>query len=256
MDRRAGPGTQLAAALEPAPILVDAPRRRGTARSADAGRDPRSDAVPAESLRGDRATLAGPERTTRNATHGIDLAELDEHRPYLFKFAMLQVRESHVAEDMVQETLLAALTAGERFAGRSSVRTWLTSILLHKIADHRRKAWREVSIDARRDEEGADSVETLFQANGRYLEMPQLWRTPEEALTEGRFFEVLEGCIRDLPETAGRVFLLRELMGFTIEEICRELDLSASNCSVLLHRARMRLRGCLESRWFAARQGK
>jgi RNA polymerase sigma-70 factor (ECF subfamily) len=185
-------------------------------------------------------------------TAKIDLAELNEHRPYLLKFAMLQVRDTHLAEELVQDAFLAALTAAERFAGGSSVRTWLTSILLHKIADHRRKAGREISIEAHQGENGSDGIEALFQENGRYVEMPELWRTPEQALTERRFFEVLEHCIQGLSETAARVFLLRELMGLGIQEICNELSVSATNCSVHLHRARMRLRACLEKRWFAA----
>jgi RNA polymerase sigma-70 factor (ECF subfamily) len=185
-------------------------------------------------------------------TQKIDLAELDKHRTYLLKFATLQIREAHFAEELVQDTFLAALTAAERFAGGSSVRTWLTSILLHKIADHRRKAGREISIEAHQGEDGTDGIEDLFRENGRYVEMPELWRTPEQALTERRFFEVLERCIQGLSETAARVFLLRELMGFGIEEICKELSVSTTNCSVHLHRARVRLRACLEKRWFAA----
>ena len=92
----------------------------------------------------------------------------------------------------------------------------------------------------------------MFQANGDYVRAPADWRNPEESLTDRRFAETLEGCLARLPETAKRVFLLRELMGLSIEEICAEALVSATNCSVLLHRARMKLRSCLEDRWFAA----
>ena len=180
----------------------------------------------------------------------IDVSELEQHRPYLVKFAALQIRQREVAEDLVQEVFLAAINGADRFSGRSSVRTWLTSILLHKIADHRGKAGRETSIDALQEADGADSVEALFQANGRYVSMPQEWRDPEDALTDRRFFETLEGCLARLSGTAARTFLLRELMGLSIAEICKEMDVSATNCSVLLHRARMGLRVCLENRWF------
>ena len=181
----------------------------------------------------------------------IDVAELEQHRIYLLKFAGLQIRQKEVAEDLVQEVFLAAVKGADHFAGKSSIRTWLTSILLHKISDHRGKAGRETSIEAMQETDGADSVEALFRANGSYAEMPQDWRNPEEALTDRRFFETLEGCVARLSQTAGRVFLLRELMGLSIAEICKEMAITETNCSVLLHRARMGLRGCLELRWFS-----
>jgi RNA polymerase sigma-70 factor, ECF subfamily len=180
----------------------------------------------------------------------VEISELEQHRPYLVKFAALQIRQKEVAEDLVQEVFLAAINAADRFSGRSSVRTWLTSILLHKIADHRGRAGRETSIQALEERDGADSVEALFQANGRYVSTPQEWRNPEEALTDRRFFDTLEGCLTRLSATASRVFLLRELMGMSITEICKEMGVSETNCSVLLHRARMGLRACLETRWF------
>lgn len=184
-------------------------------------------------------------------TNKLDIAELAQHRPYLLKFAALQVRQKEVAEDLVQEVFLAAVKGADGFSGRASVRTWLTAILLHKIADHRQSVAREVSIEAQQEALGADRVEALFQADGSYISMPREWRNPEDALTDRRFFEALEACLGRLSEAAGRVFLLRELMGLSIEEICKELGLSATNCYVLLHRARMRLRGCLEEDWFA-----
>jgi RNA polymerase sigma-70 factor (ECF subfamily) len=184
----------------------------------------------------------------------IDLSELEQYRPYLVKFAALQIRQKEVAEDLIQEVFLAAIDGADRFSGKSSVRTWLTGILLHKIADHRGAAGRETSIQALEEIDGADGVEALFQANGRYVSMPQEWRNPEEALTDRRFFETLEGCLTRLSATAARVFLLRELMGLSIEEICKEMAVSQTNCSVLLHRARMGLRACLESRWFGQEQ--
>lgn len=189
---------------------------------------------------------------TQPAKPTIDPSEFDEHRPYLVKYAMLQLRDKDVVEDLVQETFLAALTAAGRFSGESSVRTWLTGILIHKMGDQRRKAGREISIDAIAESEGVEDVESLFQANGRYVEMPKSWGNPEAALTEQRFFEALEQCVQGLSATAAQAFLLRELMGFEIEDICKKMNVSATNCSVLLYRGRMRLRACLEARWFGA----
>jgi RNA polymerase sigma-70 factor (ECF subfamily) len=181
-------------------------------------------------------------------------SDLVEHRPYLVKFAVLQVGQKEVAEDLVQEVLLAAIRGLDGFSGRSSLRTWLTAILLNKIADHRRGAARQVSIEAQEEAHGADSIEAMFQANGTYISMPREWRDPQDSLTDKRFFEALESCLSHLSEVGRRVFLLREMMGLSVEEICKELGLSASNCSVLLHRGRMRLRSCLEGGWFAKRQ--
>lgn len=188
------------------------------------------------------------------ATHvpKAEMADLEQHREQLLKFAQLQLRDRAAAEDLVQDTFAAAIAALDRFEGRASVRTWLTKILLNKIADYLRASARQVSIDAASTENESDGLEAFFKANGRYVEMPQAWRNPDEALTQTQFFEVLELCVSGLSRTAGRVFLLRELMGFSVEEICKELGISESNCSVLLHRSRIRLRGCLEKKWFNA----
>ncbi len=182
----------------------------------------------------------------------VSVAELEQHREHLFKFATLQLRDRAAAEDLVQDTFAAAIAALDRFEGRASLRTWLTKILLNKIADHARAAARQVSIDAYAPEDDKDGVEAFFKANGRYVEAPEPWENPDEALTQNEFFEVLEACVSGLSRTASRVFLLRELLGLSVEEICKELGISESNCSVLLHRSRIRLRVCLEKKWFAA----
>lgn len=179
------------------------------------------------------------------------LEDLEQHRAHLLRFALLQVRDRAAAEDLVQDTFASAVAALERFEGRSSLRTWLTTILLNKIADHLRAARRYVSMDASDKVDDGEAIEAFFQANGRYVEMPRVWGNPDQALTQDRFFDALERCVDGLSARAGRVFLLRELMGFTIEEICKELGISESNCSVLLHRSRIRLRACLEKRWFS-----
>ncbi len=179
-------------------------------------------------------------------------AELEEHRPCLLKFAALKLRQKDAAEDLVQEVFLSALKGADGFSGRSSVRTWLTSILLNKIADHHREAGREISVDALLEADGEDGVDALFRKNGRYVRMPQAWRNPEECVTDQRFCDVLEAGLARLSANAGRAFLLRELMGLSVAEICNELQISTTNCHVLLHRARLRLRAFLEERWFAA----
>ena len=167
------------------------------------------------------------------------------------RFALLQVRDRAATEDLVQETMLAALSASERFTGGSSVRTWLTGILRHKIIDLFRKSGREQSIDAFADDSGTDDIDAMFR-DGRYVQTPVDWGDPERLLTERRFMEALERCVQGLPLAASQAFLMREIMGFETEDICKELGVSTTNCWVLLHRARMRLRACLEQSWFGA----
>lgn len=180
--------------------------------------------------------------------------EFEGHRRYLFKFAMLQMRDPDTVEDLVQETMVAALAAADGFSGKSSVRTWLTGILIHKMVDFRRRGGRQqtVSIDAIHEVGGADAVDAFFKENGRYLELPKDWGDPEHALSQSRFLQILEKCVEGLPETGAQVFLLREMMGFSTDEICSELGVTSTNCSVLLYRARMRLRECMEQRWLSA----
>ena len=176
--------------------------------------------------------------------------ELEQHRPYLLRFALLQLRDRSAAEDAVQETLLAALQGASQFAGQSSVRTWLVGILKHKIIDAIRKSSRERPVDPR--EESADDLDALFTDDGHFADVPQEWASPDRSLEERRFFEALERCLQALPKKTAAAFTLRELMGFETEDICKELKISASNCWVMLYRARMSLRACLEQTWFIA----
>ncbi|HEX4797975.1 MAG TPA: sigma-70 family RNA polymerase sigma factor [Burkholderiales bacterium] len=181
-----------------------------------------------------------------------DPLELERHRPYLMRFALLQLRERSVAEDAVQEALLAAVQGAERFAGQSSVRTWLIGILKHKIIDHIRKAARERAIEPPESEGGTEDLEAFFGSDGHFMEPPGEWASPERALEERRFFEALERCLRTLPKNTAHAFMMRELDGLGTEEICKELGISPSNCWVMLYRARMSLRACLERTWFLA----
>lgn len=176
--------------------------------------------------------------------------ELERQRPYLLRFALLQLRDRSAAEDAVQEALLAAIQGAERFAGQSSVRTWLVGILKHKIIDNLRKSSREQPALPASDG-GAEDAEAFFASDGHFVEPPGEWESPEKALEERRFFEALERCLQGLPKNTARAFTLRELMGLGTAEICKELGVSASNCWVMLYRARLNLRACLERTWFS-----
>ena len=177
-----------------------------------------------------------------------------QSRTYLLKFARLQLRDEAWAEDVVSETLLAALARPQAFAARSQLRTWLVGILKHKIVDVLRSRAREVTLDSGTDDESADPLEHMaFKANGHFAERPADWGNPEQDLGSRQFMTILEACTEKLPAVQGRLFLMREWLELSSEEICKELGLTPTNLYVQLHRARLRLRECLELHWFAAR---
>jgi len=180
--------------------------------------------------------------------------QLEQQRPYLLRFAALQLRDPNAAEDAVQETLLAALAGEANFAGRSNLRTWLTGILKHKIIDSIRRAAREPSAGAELEDDAA--FDPLFRANGHWKDRPQAWEEPQGALEQKQFLGVLEQCLARLPQKTARVFMLREHLGLDTDEICKELAITPTHCWVLLYRARMALRLCLDERWFGKGSGK
>jgi len=193
--------------------------------------------------------------STSSAIRGSESVSPEAYRGYLLKFALLQLRDPHLAEDAVQETLLAALTAREGFAGKSSVKTWLTGILKHKIVDLQRRQGRETPVaDLLRGEveRETDEFDVLFRERDDHWESaPQDWGDPERALEDKRFWQAFEVCAGTMSAAVARVFMMRELQGLSTEEICKELDITPTNCWVMLHRARMAFRLCLEQRWLS-----
>lgn len=182
-------------------------------------------------------------------------AALEQYRDYLLRYALLQLRDRAAAEDAVQETLLAAIESSGRYAAKSSVKTWLTGILKHKIIDHVRRQSREQPLagDDDADRSESEMVDALFAADGHWRDPPRSWGDPARAFENARFWEVFELCSRAMPARMARVFALREVFELSTEEICKELDISATNCWVLLHRARLALRACLETKWLGNR---
>ena len=174
-------------------------------------------------------------------------AEIEALRPYLLRYASLQLRNPEAAEDAVQETLVAALAAEKSFAGRSQLRTWLTGILKHKIIDAIRRTGREQPLP----DDSLEDLDALFDRSGHWREPPQDW--PEQALEQKEFLQALEKCLAMLPARTSQVFLMREHLGLATAEICKELGITATHCWVLLYRARMALRECLQLNWFGAR---
>lgn len=176
--------------------------------------------------------------------------QLEALRPLLVKFAYLQLRNEALAEDAVQDALIAVLEKPDRFAGQSSLRTYVTGILKFKIIDNLRAATRERQIEANEDQSEDDVIDALFVADGHTREMPRDWGNPDRTLEQKDFFRVLELCLEKLPAKTARVFMMREWLELDTDEICKELAITSSNAWVLLYRARLRLRECLDLNWF------
>ena len=176
--------------------------------------------------------------------------DLEPQRGYLLRVARLQLRDEALAEAVVQETLLAALS-GSGFSGKSSLRTWLTGILKHKIVDAIRRKSRTPAMSSLEDECQIDDFDALFDATGHWENPPASWGDPESDLSRKEFFDVMDFCLDKLPPNTARVFVMREVLELSSEEICKELTITANNLWVILYRARMSLRECLEMNWFS-----
>ena len=187
-----------------------------------------------------------------------DAQFMESLRRQMIGFATLQLSDAHLAEDAVQEALIGALKNAHAFGGRAALKTWVFAILKNKIADTLRQKQRLVytgSLAGKKDDEDEDFSE-LFDRKGFWQadERPAAWNHPEEALREGQFWRVFEACLDNLPENQARVFMMREFVELDSHEICATVGITVSNLNVMLHRARLRLRECLENRWFV--QGK
>ncbi|MDF7797867.1 sigma-70 family RNA polymerase sigma factor [Pontiellaceae bacterium B1224] len=171
-----------------------------------------------------------------------------EHGDYLMQFAFVRLRNRAAAEDAVQETFLAGIKALDRYDGKTPVRYWLRGILRHKVVDYIRKASREIAVDETEGKEILDSLK--FKAFGIPTQHPPEWKfDPEFAYKQKEFWEVFYGCMSHLKDSMGQAFTLRELEGWSTEEICKELKLKPNNLWVVLHRARTQLKSCLEANW-------
>jgi len=176
--------------------------------------------------------------------------QLEAMRPQLVRFAQLQLRNEALAEDAVQDALIAVLEKPERFAGQSSFRTYVTGILKFKIIDNLRLATRERQIETCDDQSEDEAIDALFLADGHTVEQPRQWGDPDGTLEQKDFFRVLEVCLEKLPAQTARIFMMREWLELETEEICKELAITSANAWVMLYRARIRLRECLDLNWF------
>lgn len=178
---------------------------------------------------------------------------LEQYGDYLFRRALLLSGKPEVAEDLVQETLLAAYQSKENFRNESSIKTWLGTILRNKIIDYMRKAVRR-EIPTAFDEAQKDEEDKDFTAWGIWRNSQEKWgiwgKSAHDDLENQGLQEALLKCVEKLPETQKAVLKLKVVEDLTVEEICKELDLAPSNVGVLLFRARLALRSCLETNWY------
>ncbi|MHB1561045.1 MAG: sigma-70 family RNA polymerase sigma factor [Isosphaeraceae bacterium] len=192
----------------------------------------------------------------------------DEHGDALYRYARLRIGRRELAEDLVQETFLAAIQSRGRFRGSATVRTWLLSILRHKIVDHYRRAPGQGAKSGRDDDDdaavsdpeaGAQAdpvIGRFFDEAGHWRKAPASWRAPDRELEAREFRDVLDGCLRRLPGSLASAFILRELEEIEVAELCEVLGLSAGNLRIRLHRARLLLRECLERHGFGGESGR
>ncbi len=182
-----------------------------------------------------------------------DEAFIAELRKKMLKFAMLQLSDPHLAEDAVQEALIAALKNADSFHRRSALKTWVFAILKNKIADVLRQKTRRSEVSQlSTNVEGDDNLDKLFNARGFWQadEKPVTWSEPMESVQNDHFWLVFEACLEHLPESQARLFMMREFIQLDTAEICETLKISTSNLHVMLYRSRLRLRECLENNWF------
>jgi RNA polymerase sigma-70 factor (ECF subfamily) len=166
----------------------------------------------------------------------------------LFRYAQHRVKETAIAEELVQETFLAAIQYQNRFKGHSSEKTWLFSILKHKIIDYYRFKKKELLNRNIEERTQKQNIEDSFNAKGAWHAKPQAWSSdPEKAYEFRQFLDLFYKCLSKIPQRIADVFVYREIDGLTTQEICNILNISTTNCGVMLYRARMQLRRCLES---------
>jgi len=169
----------------------------------------------------------------------------------MLRFATLQLSDPHLAEDAVQEAFIGALRGSRSFAGRAAYRSWVFGILRHKIADQLRARTRYAAAPVN-EAEPDPTPDAFFEPDGHWTEdaAPADWGDPQAALRDDQFWRVFEACLDHLPGQQARVFMMREFVELESPEICSAVGISTSNLNVSLHRARLRLRGCLEQHWF------
>jgi len=199
-----------------------------------------------------RIPLGMDTQSNSKKDHEDPIEWVDLYGDYLLRFALMRVEGVSVAEDLVQEAFLAAIKSWKRFEGKSSVKTWLTGILKYKILDHYRKRGRETNFTElssfyEKEEEQHFAIEKHWALDGEFS--PNQWK-PEQwsHVDQSEFMRQFLDCSEKLPKKVKQVFIMREVDGLESREIMERLEISQQNLWTILHRARMALRKCLESK--------
>jgi len=180
---------------------------------------------------------------------------VENHGDALYRYALGQVRNGEVAENLIQETFVSGLKSQASFSGQSAERTWLIAILKHKIVDHLRQSYREKPVsDLISDEQ---TIDDFFDQTNHLKKEPRAWSSPPEAtLGKTEFWQTIENCLQKLPQRIADAFSLREIENMDTKEICKLLGITPTNLWVMLHRARLQLRECVQINWFENTKGK
>jgi RNA polymerase sigma-70 factor (ECF subfamily) len=197
------------------------------------------------------------DNSNNNPSNDLSTVELNpmtwvpEHGDILYRYALARLRNPELAANAVQETFLAALKAKKRFKGKSTERTWMVGILKHKIIDEFRKRYHEIAVTDLESNDDETALNSFFDNTGRPYKYPSEWEDNSDSLLyKNEFWSTVESCIKKLPPRTAEAFSLREMDGLQTEEICKILNISMTNLWVMLHRARLQLRTCIEKNWF------
>ena len=174
-------------------------------------------------------------------------------RVQMLKFAVLQLADAQLAEDAVQEALISAFQHVESFTGQAAFKTWVFAILKNKIIDQLRKQQRVSTVSSLFGDDEAEqaSIDQLFDGKGHWhmSERPVAWSLPDQSAENQQFWQVFEACLTHLPAQQAQVFMMREVIELETDEICLKLAMSVNHLHVLIYRARLKLRECLENKW-------
>jgi RNA polymerase sigma-70 factor (TIGR02943 family) len=175
---------------------------------------------------------------------------VEKYGDMMYRFTLVRVKDQDAAEEVVQQTLIAALQAQKSFQGRSTEKSWLFGILKHKIMDHFRAAKKFQTYDLAPDDD-SDPYEKAFDQSKHWKIPVQNWNMdPEKAAQNGQLVDALSHCLDKLSDKYRRIFVMREVDGVSSEEICKEFQVQPTNLWVMLHRVRNQLKKCLETQWF------
>lgn len=197
----------------------------------------------------DRLTQKLPEPDDANGRSDLAKRWVVEYADVLYRQALLRVGNAEDAKDVVQETLIAAVRGYSKMGDPNSEKAWLLGIMKHKVLDLLRRRYRQpVSADS---DDLQRLEESQFDGGGNVAHWlprmaPRRWERAEAKLESGEFAGILDKCLSRLPERHARAFILRELDGFSTDRLCAEFNLQSGHLFVLLHRARLALRRCLE----------